>query len=222
MGVLSHERLPPAAFAAVHEPPDALPYDWPNRDSSVFVAVDGTRWHVQRSGKGPRLLLVHGTSGSTHSFRDLLPLLAETHDVLAIDLPGHAYTDRRNDGSMSLPDLAASLSALLSQLSFRPNFAIGHSAGAAIVLRMALDRAIEPATVIGLNAALLPFGGALRGLFAPLAQLFANTRLMPRLVARRARALTQVFSGSSGDSRRPYVPALGASRRHRGIPLKRG
>jgi magnesium chelatase accessory protein len=68
--------------------------DWPNRDCSRFVESGGLRWHVQRCGTGPVCLLIHGTGASTHSFRDLMPLLATHFDVIAIDLPGHGFSTR--------------------------------------------------------------------------------------------------------------------------------
>ncbi|MDJ0940885.1 MAG: alpha/beta fold hydrolase [Woeseiaceae bacterium] len=172
--------------------PEGLPYDWPNRSASSRIDAGGLTWHVQRMGAGPPLLLLHGTAASTHTWRDLMPLLAADYDVLAMDLPGHGYSERRNDGLMTLPALSSSVSILLDVLDFRPRFAVGHSAGAAIALRLALDGAIRPELVIGLNAALLPFGGALKVVFSPLARMFANTRLMPRMVARRARDLKAV------------------------------
>ena len=38
-----------------------VPYDWPNRQISRSVEVAGLAWHVQISGKGPLILLLHGT-----------------------------------------------------------------------------------------------------------------------------------------------------------------
>ncbi len=183
-------------------PPSAVPHDWPLRSASGIVDAGGISWHVQRLGSGTPLLLLHGTAASTHTWRDLMPLLAEQHEVVAIDLPGHGWTGRLPDGDMSLPALARAIAALLQALDFAPRCVVGHSAGAAIALRMTLDEAIRPNCVVGLNAALLPFGGAMRWLFAPLAQFFAGTRLMPRLVAHRARdvrAVQRVLDGTGSN-----------------------
>lgn len=166
--------------------PAELPRQWPNRSSSRELSVDGIRWHYQRMGSGPRMLLVHGTAAATHSWRDLMPLLANDFDVLAIDLPGHGYTDRRPDGDMSLPALASALAGLLNTLDFAPNVAVGHSAGAAVALRMQLDGAMGPQTIVGLNAALLPFGGSMSRLIAPMAKMFAAAPMMAKMIARRA------------------------------------
>ena len=54
---------------------------WPNHAVSRLVDAGGVRWHVQRMGRGPVLLLVHGTGASTHSWRALMPLLATRFDV---------------------------------------------------------------------------------------------------------------------------------------------
>lgn len=66
--------------------------DWPNREHSRFVEAAGLRWHVQQMGRGPVLLLLHGTGASTHSWRALMPLLAAEFTVVAPDLPGHGFT----------------------------------------------------------------------------------------------------------------------------------
>jgi len=67
--------------------------DWPNRSASRFVSAAGLRWHVQQFGTGPVALLVHGTGASTHSWRGLAPILAESFSVVAPDLPGHGFTE---------------------------------------------------------------------------------------------------------------------------------
>ena len=64
---------------------------------------------------------------------------------------------------------------------------IGHSAGAAILGRMALDRVIAPDLIVGINGALLPFRGVAGNLFGPLARLAAGTSLLPRLFSWHAR-----------------------------------
>lgn len=193
-------RLPAAGVAATRgEEPLAVPADWPNRSASRQVLSFGTRWHVQRMGAGPTLVLIHGTASSTHSFRDLLPLLATSFDVVAVDLPGHGFSSRLPDGAMTLPAIARGLSGLFETLDVSPRFLAGHSAGAAIALRFALDAREAPEAVVGLNAALLPFGGMLTRVFSPLAQFFASTRLMPGLLARRAKdrkAVERVIRGT--------------------------
>jgi len=142
--------------------------DWPNRDASRFVNAGGLRWHLQVMGEGPVLVLLHGTGAATHSWRTLAPILARTHTIIAPDLPGHGFTETPRDGSgFTLPQVARGVAALLSELGATSHALVGHSAGAAIAVRMALDGAAPSAGIVGINAALLPFPGPL-GPFAPM------------------------------------------------------
>lgn len=161
--------------------------DWPNRERSRFLEAGGLTWHVQEAGAGPGLLLVHGTGAATHSWAGLLPLLAADHRVLAMDLPGHGFTSAPPPAELSLPGMAAALGALLDTLEFQPACCIGHSAGAAILARLCLDRRIDPRVLISLSGALLPLRGLPGAWFSPAAKLFARSSLVPRFFARGAR-----------------------------------
>lgn len=160
--------------------------DWPNRSASVFVEAAGIRWHVQRMGEGPSLLLIHGTGAATHSWRELLPLLAEHFSVVAPDLPGHGFTQSPPSHRLSLPGMAADIGVLLRKLEIRPDIAIGHSAGAAISARMCLAGRMAPRLLIALNGAFMPFGGVANHLFSSLANLLVMNPLVPRMFAWQA------------------------------------
>jgi len=166
--------------------------DWPNRAASRFVMAAGLSWHVQVTGAGPVLFLVHGTGAATHSWRTLAPLLAKKFTVVAPDLPGHGFTAAPPRRRLSLPSMAQDLSALLRALGLRPALVAGHSAGAAILARMSLDGKIAPAALISLNGALLPLQGAPGLVFAPIARLLASTSLAARMFAWRAADRTMI------------------------------
>jgi magnesium chelatase accessory protein len=155
--------------------------DWPNRENSRFVEADGLRFHVQIMGDGPVLLLLHGTGAATHSWRALGPLLARNFRVVAPDLPGHGFTEAPLQDRLSLPGMARALTALLAKLDLTPAMAAGHSAGAAILLRMVFDGQIAPRALVGLNAAIMPMGGMAAPVFAPLGKLLARFSLVPEL-----------------------------------------
>jgi magnesium chelatase accessory protein len=159
--------------------------EWPNHAASRFVEAAGVRWHIQQAGAGPPLLLVHGTGASTHSWRDLLPLLARHYTVLAPDLPGHACTSALAPARCSLRGMSACVATLLAALGIEPEYCVGHSAGAALLCRMALDGQLRPRRIVGLNGALLPLGGAAGVLFAPIARALGSSEWVARLLARR-------------------------------------
>lgn len=175
--------------------------DWPNREASRFVAAGPLTWHVQEKGSGPPVVLLHGTGAATHSWRHLMPLLAQHNRVIAMDLPGHGFTRGRPAGGLTLPGMAAAVTTLLHKLEVRPERLIGHSAGAAIALRMVRDGFAVP-EVVGLNAALSPFPGFFAPLFQGLARALVLNPLVPRLFAASAR--------TSGDTGRLLVRSTGS------------
>lgn len=139
---------------------------------------------------GGDLLLLHGTGASAHSWRDIAPALARRLSVgtrvIVPDLPGHAFTTRPGDAGLSLPGMARLLCSLLRSLQARPSVLIGHSAGAAVAARMALDEPVALAgvqRVVSLNGAWLPPAGQGRWFYAPLARLFALNPWVPHVFA---------------------------------------
>ncbi len=173
--------------------------DWPNREASRFVRAAGLMWHVQVMGSGPVLLLAHGTGAATHSWRAVAPLLARHFTVVAPDLPGHGFTEAPGTARLSLPGMAKSLHGLLQALNVSPALAAGHSAGAAILVRMALDKQIAPRGLVSLNGAFVPLEGVPGQVFSPLAKLLVGLPLLPQLFAWRARsdaAVRQILEGT--------------------------
>ena len=196
--------------AAPGPPPGDLPPDWPHRSASLGIAVGQQHWHVQVFGSpGPRadIVLLHGASASAHSWRDIAPALAADRRVIVPDLPGHGWT-RRPDAAhgLSLPGMAALLGGLLRALGVGRAVLIGHSAGAAVAARMALDGQAEAELVIGLNGAWLPPAGQGRWFYEPLARVLALNPLVPPLVAWSARRHSSIerliaSTGSRLDAR---------------------
>lgn len=175
--------------------------DWPNRAASRFVEAAGLRWHVQIMGRGPVILLLHGTGAATHSWRELAPLLAEEAQIVAPDLPGHGFTDAPPPRRLSLVGMARDTAELLRVLDVRPDLAVGHSAGAAVAIEMALEGLIAPHGIVSLNGALLPYRDSANPLFAAFARLFALNPLVPHLFAWRAgrRAAAERLIGQTGS-----------------------
>jgi magnesium chelatase accessory protein len=161
-------------------------HNWPNSEASRFVQAEGLRWHVQEMGSGPVVLLVHGTGASTHSWRDLAPLLARDFTIIAPDLPGHGFTTMPTRRLLTLSGMARGLHELLRVLGLEPVLAIGHSAGAAIVIRMTLDGLLHANGLVSLNGAFWPFRGPASQFFSPLAKLLVRNPLVPQLFAWRA------------------------------------
>ena len=173
--------------------------DWPDREASRFVEAGGLRWHVQVQGRGPVLLLLHGTGAATHSWRELAPRLAAHYTVVAPDLPGHGFSASLPREQSTLPGFAAALQALMQALDREPAFVAGHSAGAAIAAQLALLSGSGVQRQAWINPALQPFDGWSGLVFAPLARWMAQRPQVARLAAWRAgdaRAVQRLIDGT--------------------------
>jgi magnesium chelatase accessory protein len=165
---------------------------WPHHETSRFAEAAGICWHVQQMGEGPALLLVHGTGASTHSWREVMPLLAPHYAVTAVDLPGHGFSGAAAAARSSIAGIAASLASLLRTLKVSPAYCVGHSAGAVVICRMALDGSIAPREIVSINGAFIPLKGLASGLFSPVARILAGNSLLAELIARRAQSEANV------------------------------
>lgn len=145
---------------------EALRATWPNAGSSRFVEVGAIRWHVQVAGHGPPLLLLHGTGGASHSFGDMVPLLARDHTVIVPDLPGAGFTGALGEPP-TIDAMARAVAALCTALEMTPAIAAGHSAGVAILLAVARDRLLPLKAIVGFGSALIAPPNAYRELVAP-------------------------------------------------------
>jgi magnesium chelatase accessory protein len=166
----------------------SLPPDWPNAEHSHFVEAAHITWHIQSLGEGPEILLVHGTGASTHSWRDVMPLLATTHRVHAIDLPGHGFTSPANAQGRSLSGMVSGITELFRVLNVKPTIVVGNSAGSAILARMCAMNHMAPEHFISFNGAFFPIAGIAGAVFSPIAKTFAAIPFMPNLFARMADA----------------------------------
>jgi magnesium chelatase accessory protein len=190
----------------------AVPKDWPFRDLSRIVECPPHRWHVQAGGSGPTLLLLHGAGASTHTWRHLYPFLLPRYRVIAPDLPGQGFSTLGRRLRAGLDPMAEDIAALLAQEGWHPDAIMGHSAGAAIALRLAEMLDPPPRAVVGINAALGSFDGVAGWLFPMMAKLLALNPFVPRLFAR--------LSGSEGRVR-ALLSSTGSPLDAEGIALYR-
>jgi pimeloyl-ACP methyl ester carboxylesterase len=122
---------------------------------SAFVH-DGVRLHYMSHGRGPAVVLVHGANGTWSDFSpELIRELARDHTVLALDRPGHGWSESYA-GPLGMHENAAAVLALLRLQHMSAVTLVGHSYGAAVALRAALEApelvshvvAVAPCTAI--------------------------------------------------------------------------
>jgi len=107
------------------------------------ITVGGHRHRYVETGQGQStLLLVHGISSSLDFFEQVIPLLAKSFRVLAIDLLGFGGSDKPEGKEYSLKLYTGLIREFLEKtgsIGSRPLYAAGHSMGGKYVLATAIE-----------------------------------------------------------------------------------
>jgi pimeloyl-ACP methyl ester carboxylesterase len=112
--------------------------DWTTqaKGTGQYADVNGINLYYETHGSGRPLILLHGGLGSGEMFGPVLPLLAERHQVVAVDLQGHGRTadiDRPLDVRLMAGDIAA----LIDHLRLDTPDVVGYSLGGGVALQTA-------------------------------------------------------------------------------------
>jgi len=100
------------------------------------VEIHGHRLAYRRAGEGETIVLVHGMAGSSRTWRDVMPALAEHHQVVAPDLIGHGSSEKP-PGDYSLGAFASSLRDLFDVLGIGRATVVGQSLGGGVAMQFA-------------------------------------------------------------------------------------
>lgn len=166
-------------------PWETLKNQWPNSQHSRFIQTSDVRWHVQLFGEGPPLLLLHGLGSSTHTWRGMAPFLSKHYRLIAVDMPGHAFSSIPKTSSATFEGMAKSLRELLDTLHIWPTAVIGHSAGACLAAKLLLNTPNLPTpALVALNPAWLPLPGLANWMFPVSAKLIALNPMSAWLFAK--------------------------------------
>jgi pimeloyl-ACP methyl ester carboxylesterase len=188
------------------------------------VDLHGQRVFYHHRGEGPAILLIHGITSSSRTWRAVMDPLAARHAVVAPDLLGHGRSGKPR-GDYSLGAYASSLRDLLALLRVERVTVVGHSLGGGIAMQFAYqfpDRVERLVLVdsgglgeevsLALRAATLP--GAefvLPLLFSPVTRTVGRSvgRLLGRLGLRASADVRGLAEGldslGDADARRVFV-----------------
>jgi pimeloyl-ACP methyl ester carboxylesterase len=152
----------------------APPEDLADPDSE-FVEVDGLKFQYKRKGSGrPAMILLHGFSASTFSWRSVMEPLSKLGTVVAYDRPASGLTERpltghpRMEGGpawtgtnpYSAAAQAEQLVELMDKLGIDKAVLIGNSAGGTVAMNTALTYPERVQGLVLVDAAIYTGGGA--------------------------------------------------------------
>ncbi len=101
------------------------------------VAVNGMQVYYEVSGSGDPLVVLHGAYMNIPSMGGIIPKLAETHTVYAVELQGHGRTTDI-DRPITYPALADDVAAFMNAVKLPKADVFGYSMGAAAGLQLAI------------------------------------------------------------------------------------
>jgi pimeloyl-ACP methyl ester carboxylesterase len=96
---------------------------------SHYTEVRGLRLHCLEAGEGDPILLLHGFPTSSHLYRNIIPTLAKTHRVIALDLPGYGLSDKPLDAPYDFDFYTNTLNDLLDALGIERTNLVVHDLG---------------------------------------------------------------------------------------------
>src|SRR5207253_2736348 len=118
-----------------------------------YAPVNGLRMYYEIHGTGKPLILIHGGAGSTANFTEIMPLLSNSRQVIALDLQAHGRT-ADIDRPLTLEAMADDIAALIKHLGFKNADVMGYSLGGGVALRTAIQ---HPSSVRKLVLVSTPF-----------------------------------------------------------------
>lgn len=101
------------------------------------VAVNGMQMYYEVSGSGDPLVVLHGAYMNIPSMGAIIPKLAETHKVYAVEFQGHGRTTDI-DRPITYPALADDVAAFMDAAGLKKADVFGYSMGAAAALQLAI------------------------------------------------------------------------------------
>ncbi len=209
---------------------EALVEKWRDADSR-FVTLDGVSVHYKDQGKGPAILLIHGTFGDLNDWNGWVPALTDKYRVVRLDLPAFGLTGEVPSGNYSIERFHTLVDALMDHLGIERFAIVGTSYGGLVAFRYAATRTERITGLVLMNSAGIEFGSR-RGRvepprdpnrkFVPKAQSRAETEALMRRFINKPETITPELLDRKTDFanavRRDYEGFLGIGHYERGNP----
>jgi len=106
-----------------------------------FISAAGLMTNYHDLGSGRPVTFIHGSGPGVSAYanwRLVMPVLAKTHRVIAPDMAGFGFTERRPDVAYTLENWVAQAIGLLDALKIDRTDLVGNSFGGALALALAI------------------------------------------------------------------------------------
>ena len=165
-----------------------------------FVELSDRRVHVLEAGEGTPVVMLHGASSNLREWQaSIFDQVAESHRAIAIDRPGHGWSERNGVDDHDPRVQADVLHGVLQELGAERPIIVGHSFAGTVALAYALQYPDNLGGVLFLSGVSHPWPGGV-GWFQDVSaipvvgSLFANTLFVPGYLRGREAAIEKAFS----------------------------
>ena len=157
-------------------------------EPSELIEVDGRMVHVERTGVGEAVLLIHGFGASSYSWRHVAESLADEYRAIAVDLNGFGYTERPRDLSeYTVRGQLDLLVGVMDALGIERAHVAGHSYGGALSVHLAWRHPERVRSLVLVDSAGVAYPWTRRTVaaaFPPLTYLYVRGRALRRETVR--------------------------------------
>ncbi len=101
------------------------------------VEINGMQMYYETSGEGDPLIVLHGAYMNIPAMGEIIPFLARSRKVIAVEMQGHGRTTDI-DRPITYPGLADDIAAFMDAIGVWKADIFGYSMGAAVGLHMAI------------------------------------------------------------------------------------
>jgi pimeloyl-ACP methyl ester carboxylesterase len=117
-----------------------------------YAPVNGLKMYYEIHGKGEPLVLLHGSFMTiTNNWMGMIPRLAKSRRVIAVELQGHGRTADINR-EFSYENLADDVAALLDFLKIERADVLGYSMGGGVAMQVAIRHPEKVRKVVSVSA----------------------------------------------------------------------
>lgn len=168
-----------------------------------FIDSGGLACHVLEEGAGHPVVLVHGASANLREWTSsIFAFLATKHRAIAVDRPGHGWSERPEDDGFLLSSQAGILHQTLQKMNVERPVLVGHSFGGALILAYALAYPEHVGGLLFLAGVSHPWPGGVGfqhqlAAFPVLGGFFIHRFAMPAFPRGAAGSTARVFTPNS-------------------------
>jgi pimeloyl-ACP methyl ester carboxylesterase len=116
------------------------------------VDINGMRMYYEVTGSGDPLVVLHGAYMNIATMGEIIPRLAQTHTVYALEFQGHGRTNDI-DRPVTYPNLSDDVAAFMDAVGLERADILGYSMGAAAGLKLAIDHPEKVDQLVAISVA---------------------------------------------------------------------